>query len=729
MTIKYGLQARFLAVAVAAFLLMVGLTLLMIQRQHALQREVAELGQGSMHGLLFDRMRARGEAMATDTADALVNPLYYFDTETIGAVARNVLRQPDVSYVLVFDPNGSVIHDGSGDIAVFGQAMRDGFAGEAIKAAAVHSQQNDEVLDIAAPILLGNEKLGGLRIGYSLTALKADETAAVTELNRRMDELGRRNVSWALFMLLLLAALVVGLAVLVQRGLVRPIRQLAAAARQIESGNFDVSIAPTRRQDEVGSLVRAFARMGEGIGRHDREIRHIAYTDSLTGLSNRLAFREHLDQRLIDMGSVGRQLALLFADIDDFKHINDSLGHDVGDHVLVAFSRRINAVIDRFPAADALLSRFGGDEFVMLLESRPEYGEDVQQLATQIGEALVQELRQPLEVEGHSLFLGSSIGITVFPQDASSAAMLIKNGDVAMYQAKLAGKHCYRFYSKAMDQAAVKRVKLEQEFRGAWERGELSVLYQPIYRVSDRALVGAEALLRWQHPVEGAIAPSVFIELAEHNGQIEQLGIEVLRTACQDAARWQSASDREPLFVSVNLSARQLHSEALPGLVEQMLQASGLDPHRLHLELTETAVLGDEHQAVGMLNRLRAAGVRIWLDDFGTGFSGLSHLRRVPVDGVKIDRTFVADILRDPDDLALTTAIITMAHSLGIIVVAEGVEKEGQYDILRQRGCDLAQGFWLGLPMDGVEFDRLLFSDDAEQDPQDRDTEADTGIA
>lgn len=718
MTLKYGLQARFLAVAVIAFLLMVGLTLLMIQRQHAMQNEVVKLGRDSIHTLLFDRMLARGEAMAEDTAEALVNPLYYFDTEAIGSIARNLLRQPDVKYVLVFDPAGNVIHDGSGDIAVFGQAMRDAFAQRAVEGQRVSSQQNAEVLDVSAPILLGEERLGGVRIGYGLDALTRDETAAIDQLDRSMGDLGKRNVSWALFMLLLLAALVLGLSVLVQRGLVRPIRQLAAAAREIESGNFDVSIPPTRRLDEVGSLVRAFARMGEGIGRHDREIRQIAYTDSLTGLSNRLAFREHLDQRLVEMGSVGRQLALLFADIDDFKNVNDSLGHDVGDQVLMAFASRINAVIDRFPAADALLSRFGGDEFVMLLETRPEYGEDIQGLATQVGEALVQELRLPLQVNEHSLFLGSSIGITIFPQDASSAAMLIKNGDVAMYQAKLAGKHCYRFYSKAMDQEVLKRVKLEQEFRGAWERGELSVMYQPIYRVSDRALVGAEALLRWQHPSEGAIAPSVFIEMAEHNGQIEQLGIEVLRGACRDAARWPRAENEEPLFVSVNVSAKQLHDDALPALVEELVRESGLDPHRLHLELTETAVLGDEHHAVAMLDKLRQAGVRIWLDDFGTGFSGLSHLRRVPVDGVKIDRTFVADILRDPDDLALTTAIITMAHSLGIVVVAEGVEKEGQYDVLRQRGCDFAQGFWLGLPMDVVEFERLLLGNRKPEDEQ-----------
>jgi EAL domain-containing protein (putative c-di-GMP-specific phosphodiesterase class I) len=285
----------------------------------------------------------------------------------------------------------------------------------------------------------------------------------------------------------------------------------------------------------------------------------------------------------------------------------------------------------------------------------------------------------------------------------------MKNGDIAMYQAKVAGKNCYRFYSRAMDQAVERRVHLEHELRGAWDRGELSLVYQPVYRLSDGLMVGAEALLRWQHPQQGLIAPSVFIDVAEQSGLIETLGPQVLRAACRDAVRWQEArASGEPMFVAVNVSPRQLRSGDLPQVVANSLADSGLAANQLHLELTETAVIGDEVHASALLSQLRASGVKVWLDDFGTGFSGLSHLRRVPVDGVKIDRSFIADVLRDPDDLALTTAIIAMAHSLGIIVVAEGVEREGQYAILRERGCDLAQGYWLGHPVSNEEFMTLL---------------------
>ncbi len=442
--------------------------------------------------------------------------------------------------------------------------------------------------------------------------------------------------------------------------------------------------------------------MSEAVARHDREVRRMAYTDALTGLSNRLAFRDALEHRLSLLRGTGRQLALLFADIDDFKRVNDTLGHEAGDEVLLQCATRIREAVRRHGGEDALLSRFGGDEFVVVVQEG-----DVRTVATRLAEAMVGELRRPLEVQQRQLVLGISIGITLFPEDASSATALMKNGDIAMYQAKMAGKNGYRFYSRAMDHAVERRVHMEQELRGAWERGELSVVYQPVCRTTDGKVVGAEALLRWQHPMLGTIAPSVFIDVAEQSGLIESLGPRVLHAACAEAMRWMELGG-EKLFVSVNISPRQLRRGDLPDIVADCLRETGLPASCLHLELTETAVLTDELQAAALLARLHSTGVKVWLDDFGTGFSGLSHLRRVPVDGVKIDRSFVADLQRDPDDLALTTAIIAMAHSLGITVVAEGVEKEAQYNLLAERGCDLVQGYWLSHPVSAAEFTHLL---------------------
>ncbi|MCA0394837.1 MAG: EAL domain-containing protein [Proteobacteria bacterium] len=708
MKLRYGLHARFVLLAGVVLLASLVLVAMVLHRQNRAQHDVQALSLQSMHDLASNRLLTRGEAVASQVADSLVNPLYYFDLDAIGATIRNVLRQPDVSYVLVYDTEGRVIHDGSQDIATYGQSMSDPFAFEVLSITDIHVQSNEDLMDIAAPIRLGDQALGGVRIGYSLASVKADETQIGRRMSDRLDEIGRSQLLWLALLLAGMLALLVAFGFALQRALVAPVRQLADAAREIEAGNFDAEVPASARRDEVGDLMRAFAHMRDSIVRHDRDIRRMAYTDALTGLSNRLAFRELLDQRVTEGNGAARPLALLFADVDDFKRVNDTIGHDAGDEVLMQFSSRIRDVIDRQAGEGAVLARFGGDEFVVLLPGTGP-GDDIRQRADRLAELLVRELGRPITVHGRQVFLGISIGIALFPDDATDVSALMKNGDIAMYQAKVAGKNCHRFYSRVMDQAVERRVRMEQDLRGAWERGELSLAYQPVYRLGDGKLAGAEALLRWRHPEHGPVSPSLFIDVAEQSGLIETIGPQVLRAACMDARGWQrDFPGARGLFVSVNVSPRQLRAGDMAAQVEDVLRESGLAPQHLHIELTETAVIGDELRVSSLLARLRNSGVKVWLDDFGTGFSGLSHLRRVPVDGVKIDRSFVADVLRDPDDLALTTAIIAMAHSLGIHVVAEGVEKEGQYAILRERGCDLAQGFWLGHPMSNQEFSRLL---------------------
>lgn len=706
MRVFEGLHAKFMAVIGLALVVMLAVVGLIWKRQTTTQEEVLRLSQDATRTLVFDRLRQRGEAQVAQAADLLVNPTYYFDLDAIGATTRSILNQSDVGYVLVYDAKGSVIHDGSGDIPTFGQLMRDPLAQQIVSADGLQVLSTDEVMDVSTPINIGDQRLGGVRVGYSLGKIRAEEAHVNREMSDRLREIGNRHLTWIGLLLLMLVSLAVLVGIVLQRALVRPIRQLSNAAREIEAGNFSIALPVNSRKDEVGTLVRAFARMADSIVRHDRDMRRMAYTDSLTGLSNRLAFRETLDHRLMQLRGVGKQLALLFADIDDFKRVNDTLGHDVGDEVLIQFANRIREAVERAGGDASELARFGGDEFVILLHGEGEHA-DIRSSAAHLAETLVAELSRPIVVQERQVFLGTSIGVTLFPEDASGATMLMKNGDIAMYQAKVAGKNCHRFYSRAMDQAVSRRVRIEQDLRGAWERGELSVAYQPIYRVSDKALLGAEALLRWQHPVHGQVAPSVFIDVAEQCGLIETIGPAVVRAACKDAMRWRRERAEE-LFVSVNVSARQLRSGDFREQVMAALTESGLPPRLMHLELTETAVLGDEEQARQILTSLRDVGIKVWLDDFGTGFSGLSHLRSVPVDGVKIDRSFIADILRDPDDLALTTAIIAMAHSLGMIVIAEGVEKEGQCDLLRARGCDLAQGYWLGHPMTMGDFTRLI---------------------
>ncbi|MFS8063650.1 MAG: diguanylate cyclase domain-containing protein, partial [Luteimonas sp.] len=431
----HSLHARFIALLGVTLLLMLAVVALMLQRQNAMQHQVVRQSRDAMHSLLFERLRTHGEATTRQLADSLVNPLYYFDLDAIGVIARDVLRQPDVRYVLVYDNNGAIIHDGSGDIPTYGQAMRDALAHEGIAASSVHAQWTDQLLDISSPIMVGDQRLGGVRIGFSLDAVRADEARASGALGARLGEIGARHLLWIGLLLAALIGLGALASLVLQRTLVRPIRDLADAARELESGNYGAQMPASTRNDEVGELTRAFGRMGESIARHDRDIRRMAYTDALTGLANRLAFRENLDLRLMQLRGAGRQLALLFADIDDFKRVNDTLGHDAGDEVLVHFSSRIRDAVERHggDAGHTLLARFGGDEFVILLESGTQHAGDVRVAASLLADHLVSELSRPIVVQGRQVFLGTSIGITLFPEDAPGAAMLMKNGDIAMY--------------------------------------------------------------------------------------------------------------------------------------------------------------------------------------------------------------------------------------------------------------------------------------------------------
>ncbi len=706
---RMGVQAQLLlvlAILLVAVSLLVGL---LLQRQAQMRREVTEFSRTAMQEMIKERVRSRADGRIVQLSEALTNPVYYFDLERIGDLANSAKREPDVDYVLVYDAEGRVLHDGSGEISTYGQLMQDPLAANVIPSNGTLIQLAPKVLDVSAPIRVGDQRLGGVRIGYSLASARDTEARSIAELDRKVGEVANRNrlSIYALVGLLMLLAVISALAV--QRWLVAPILRLSRYAQEIEAGHYDIDVPTSRRKDEVGELERAFAKMSSSVRVHDSEIRQIAFTDALTRLPNRRDFRERLDQRLQTQGEEDA-LALLFIDLDDFKRVNDTLGHETGDRVLVEVANRIRRLVAQTDLRNAELSRFGGDEFVILVESREPGVRGVSSSAAKLAQSLVTELAKPVQLDDEErVFLGASIGITLFPSDAASAVTLIKNGDIAMYQAKTAGKHCYRFYHPSMEQMVERRVRMEKELRNAWERNELSMFYQPVFRMSDRQIVGAEALLRWQHPEYGVVAPSVFIAVAEETGLIEQLGPHVIRKACTDALRWRAVSPKyADLFVSVNLSVRQLRDAWLPEQVAEILKSTGLPAEGLHMELTETVVLDDAIDSRGLMRRLRDAGVKLWLDDFGTGFSGLSHLRRLPVDGVKIDRTFVSDILHDADDRALTRAIIGMAQSLGIVVIAEGIEEQGQYDLLRETGCDLGQGYLLGKPMDQAAFLKLL---------------------
>lgn len=705
----FGIQAQVVLAIILVFSTVLGTMALLLYRQNLMREQVAMVTRDAMQGAIVQQLQDRAHDRVVQMADSLTNPFYYFDLESIGKLSESVKGEADVTYVLVYDDKGNIVHDGSGEIAAYGRKMDDPLATAAITAKGPLVQRTPSVMDAAMPIELGEDRLGGVRIGYSLQNANRAVARATASLDEQVETLAARDRNAIALLIAIIPLVALAMAWYMQRRFVRPVMQLAQHAQAMESGRYDVAIAESRRRDEVGALERAFARMSRSVRDHDSQIREIAFTDALTGLPNRRSFLERLDARLMNEDTDGG-IALLFIDVDDFKRVNDTMGHEAGDRVLIELSDRFRSAADAMPLRSSEVARLGGDEFVIVIQAREGGPRALSAVASQLAEAMVDAAARPVELaDGQRVFLGASIGITLFPGDAVGAVTLIKNGDIAMYQAKTAGKHCYRFYHPSMEQVVERRVRMEHELRTAWERGELTLVYQPVYRLSDRRVLGAEALLRWQHPEYGLVAPSVFIGVAEESGLIEQIGSQVMRAACQDAAHWHLRDDGdEPFFVSVNLSARQLRDEWLPSEVGRILAETGLAPGRLHVELTETAVLDPDVANGPLLDRLREIGVRIWLDDFGTGFSGLNHLRTLTVDGVKIDRSFVADILQDEDDLALTRAVIGMARSLGVVVVAEGIEELGQYELLRDAGCELGQGYWLGQPMVNEDFIRLI---------------------
>jgi diguanylate cyclase (GGDEF)-like protein/PAS domain S-box-containing protein len=430
----------------------------------------------------------------------------------------------------------------------------------------------------------------------------------------------------------------------------------------------------------------------------EADIQHLAHHDTLTGLANRFSLNVRLDQAINDARRSGQAVAVLFLDLDRFKTINDSLGHHVGDELLVQVGRRLR---DGVRESDTV-ARLGGDEFVVVLQGIGG-ANDVAHTAAH----LFAQLSQPYALESGELHAIPSIGISLFPDDGDSPNGLLRNADAAMYHAKALGRGNFQFYTEELNRAASARFELERSLRLAIGRNELEVWYQPLFTAASGTLAGLEALVRWHHPQHGLIAPDRFIDLAEETGLIVELGKWVLREACTQVAGWANQG-ADTLRLAVNLSVRQLRDTQLPATVAAILTETGLPAERLEFEITESSIMTRPEEAIGMLRALKALGVAIAIDDFGTGYSSLSYLKLFPLDRLKIDRSFIAELEHDPNDAAIVAAAITLAHNLGLLVVAEGVETAGQAERLIGYGCDELQGYHYGRPQPASLTETLL---------------------
>ncbi|MGE4545369.1 MAG: EAL domain-containing protein [Pedobacter sp.] len=460
------------------------------------------------------------------------------------------------------------------------------------------------------------------------------------------------------------------------------------------------SISPVR--DKTGNITH-FIGVKEDITerkRYEKRLHHMATHDELTGLANRALLQESLAQSLVRAYVSSRQVAVLLLDLDRFKVINDSLGHDFGDKLLVAVAKRLSKVV----RAGDIVARLGGDEFVVLL---PEV--DEASTAELVAKKLLQRLAAPFIIDSREIIVTASMGICLSSQESDDGTSLIRNADIAMYRAKSAGNN-FAFYSPDMNRQIVETMELESALRLALEREEFCLHYQPKVDLASGRITGCEALIRWQHPCRGMVSPADFIPLAEETGLIVDIGNWVLMEACRQAKAWQDAG-LPPLVVAVNLSARQFRKNDLAQSVKLVLEQTGLEARLLDLELTESMIMDDSVGAVRTMQDLKQLGVVLSLDDFGTGYSSLNYLRRFPVDTLKIDRSFIGDVANDPSCASVTTSIIAIAHNLKLNTVAEGVETREQLAFLAGCGCDSYQGFVFSKPLPAQQFAALLSSE------------------
>lgn len=451
------------------------------------------------------------------------------------------------------------------------------------------------------------------------------------------------------------------------------------------------------------------------------KIRELAYFDSLTGLPNRESFMMHVEQSIKSASRHKHELAALFMDLDNFKRINDTLGHTIGDLMLKAIAERLTDCLrstdilghETENVSTNMVSRFGGDEFTLLL-TEIHSSDD----AAIVSQRIMESLTRPLNLAGHEVVITPTIGIAVFPEDGNNSEVLFRNADTAMYAAKRNGKNQFQFYNKAMNVNARERLTMESQLRNALEHEELALHYQPQMELDKGHVIGVEALLRWQNSKLGNVPPDTFIPIAEDSGLIIPIGEWVLRTACVQLKAWQDTG--VPILrVAVNISVRQFMHPGFLELVKQVLGETGLKPESLELEITESLLMQDVETAITLLRELKALGIQLAIDDFGTGYSSLSYLKRYPIDRLKVDKAFVQDITTNLQDAAITKAVIAMANNMDLRVIAEGVETEDQLNYLTDKHCHEVQGYYLSKPIPAHEI--CQFIEQHNKENQDRD--------
>ncbi|WP_210395467.1 putative bifunctional diguanylate cyclase/phosphodiesterase [Motiliproteus sediminis] len=666
--LKWRLGFKFILIVVLILSVTLGLNMsLMLRNQQQLLEDE-----------LIERGRVLGHFISLISPEAILS----FDFLRLNEYAREVTQQRDVVYGILVDPQGRAMTSYVN--------LEDALIRPLVPAEEQHPNlgvllrqldSRPELITMSFPVVHDGQPLAHLMVGLSRSALTAQSR----------QQLLYQSLIYATVILVLST----GIYLVFRWNVLFPVRRLMNASQEVSRGDF-VQL-DVRTKDELGALTETFNAMVRDIREERAKLHHQANYDVLTDLPNRMMATERLSYKISRARRDGEQLAVLFIDLDDFKVVNDTMGHAVGDELLIALGERFKS---RLREVDTI-ARLGGDEFLVLL---PEPGteEEVKQVATRLTETVA----EPVRLLGRDVSVQCSVGIAIFPDDGDNAETLMANADNAMYQAKALPRSSVCFYTPEMNRRVQERLQMEQDLNQALERGQFHLNFQPLVEARGGAHLGAEVLLRWKHPEKGFISPADFIPVAETTGQIIAIGDWVLERA---AAFWSELqrSGIEPGFLAVNVSRVQF-GNAISKRVAEVVADYRLPPGSLELELTESVLLDDVELVKSELRQLRMMGVKLALDDFGTGYSSLSYLKRFRFDQLKIDRSFVSGLPHDADSASLVNAIVAMAHGLDLQVVAEGVETVGQLEQIGRLGCDLAQGFLIARPMDGASYRSYL---------------------
>lgn len=617
---------------------------------------------------LVERGRSLGRLISLVSAEAILG----FDFLQLNDYTREVASQPDVVYGVILSPQGKRLSSYVNDSDPLIRPMIDATKPTDIPHLLQKLKGQPELIQLEFPIIHNNATLGRFLVGISRQSLQ----------NESRRQLTVQILVFSLIVLFLVSAI----HWVFRFNVLFPIRKLIAASEKVGRGQY--TLVDTKSTDELGLLGGAFNAMIGAVQQEQAKLHQQANFDVLTGLPNRMMALDRIGQEISRSRRAKHRFAMYFIDLDNFKYVNDSMGHAVGDDLLVATGARVRAALRD---ADTV-ARLGGDEFLVLA---PNITNEVE--VEEIAERLIQAISAPQDLNGRKIVARCSVGIALFPDNGTSVAALMANADNAMYQAKASGQGSAIFYTEEMNTRLRERVQMEQDLNLALELGQLTLHFQPLVDLASQRHCGAEVLLRWNHPERGQISPEVFVPLAEATGQIVGIGDWVLDQACRNWMAWQN--DRiNPGFLAINISRIQFRKRFSERLAEA-ISTHGIPPQALELEITESVLLDDHHHLAEELGGLRAMGVTLSLDDFGTGYSSLSYLKRFRFDVLKIDRTFIAGLPDDADDVSLVKAILAMAKGLDLKVIAEGVENQKQFNFLASQGCDLAQGYLIAKPM------------------------------